>query len=1041
MNDVRSSTVTRSTLGSIFPYGKLLTLYEFLCGLYEEGGGLINGKLPPFLKSGDGMKYRNLLFHTIVGEPSFSPHLSGINLNWRQHCSMSEVIRRVVTSSHRLTSSTAASDNLLSMGLDVTRDTPRGIKGIDNLNCSYANPFHVFLMRNEFRLLLERVGDTALTFLLRHYCVFRPLPNRCYIQIAGVHVASVVQNLKSRLQTTVHTLMPLRKSLSSLSQTTLSRQPLIYNQNGNHLRISSSSQAQQSQEWLKQHKTIPRMTLFYSQNSRRRGGLPHSHILNSLKSASTSDARKLIRKIFYGSTVSGKRDCPYFHMIPVFQRLLKKQATCKYNTLLHFLGSKAVKDRSKSKASVPQAMSDLLKQYSPHGCVFRFIKAVLDHVIPLPLWGSVNNKKMFLKHLKKFISLRIKEQMCLSHIMQGIKLNDCKWLDSKQIREKRSTCRPPPNYWKRKNIALGKWLFWLFTEFIIPVLRSHYYCTETTVHKNKVFYWRQSIWRKISQLGFRTLTATIYKSINKDTAKVINGESTFPTATCRLLPKVSDTRPIVNLGKKSPTGGPSTNSQLKNLHTILTFEKTRHHDLMGFSLLSPLEAYGKFLPFLQQTWKAQPYYFVSVDIKNCFNSLNQTTLLKEAEGFLSQDEYLIQRFVVANVNWKKGTPVLSWKKIAHQSTPVPQFLETAKKYAATHRNSVLADQVVNMVITRKKALMQLKHHISQTIVQHGSELYHQATGIPQGSILSTLLCSISYGHLENEKFRSLLDIGPGLILRMIDDTFVISSSKELIQEFLRRISPGFADHGYFVNQNKCTTNLPNASFADGTPVPQVTPSLEGKKFMPWCGYIFDTQTLEVRLDYERFASSNFVNTMSIEYTSHPGESMLSSFLNTISIKLSALLVDPFINSTFTIALNVYQLFMFCAIKFHCYCLLLPEGINKNPKFLHKVVLDTIWGMHQRIKCLAEVIPKSKPRFQPQQRPNNNIHQPLTVDECTWLGLHAFTYILTKKRGHHTSLLHYLQKQMRHHTQHKTNSTKFFHVVMPSFSAAFEKMKY
>lgn len=50
--------------------------------------------------------------------------------------------------------------------------------------------------------------------------------------------------------------------------------------------------------------------------------------------------------------------------------------------------------------------------------------------------------------------------------------------------------------------------------------------------------------------------------------------------------------------------------------------------------------------------------------------------------------------------------------------------------------------------TRAECLAQLRAHVAQNVWQLGRKLYRQKTGIPQGSKISSLLCSLFYADLE-----------------------------------------------------------------------------------------------------------------------------------------------------------------------------------------------------------------------------------------------------------------------------------------------------
>jgi telomerase reverse transcriptase len=71
----------------------------------------------------------------------------------------------------------------------------------------------------------------------------------------------------------------------------------------------------------------------------------------------------------------------------------------------------------------------------------------------------------------------------------------------------------------------------------------------------------------------------------------------------------------------------------------------------------------------------------------------------------------------------------------------------------------------------------------------GKQFYRQKVGIPQGSIVSTVLCNIFYADLEGKKLPFLTDCD-GLLLRLIDDFLFISMNRDHAIEFLQHMQDG-----------------------------------------------------------------------------------------------------------------------------------------------------------------------------------------------------------------------------------------------------------
>ena len=147
-------------------------------------------------------------------------------------------------------------------------------------------------------------------------------------------------------------------------------------------------------------------------------------------------------------------------------------------------------------------------------------------------------------------------------------------------------------------------------------------------------------------------------------------------------------------------------------------------------------------------------------------------------------------------------------------------------------------------------------HIKNNVIRIGKKYFRQATGIPQGSIVSTALCNIYFGKYEKDELETVSLDGNSLLLRYMDDFIYISASLGLAQEFLRIVNIQRPDIGFSVNGDKSLANF-EYEF-DGTLVKQVQ-ELDLEKFgldlFPWCGQLIDMQQLDVLLDYSRYRNT------------------------------------------------------------------------------------------------------------------------------------------------------------------------------------------
>lgn len=121
----------------------------------------------------------------------------------------------------------------------------------------------------------------------------------------------------------------------------------------------------------------------------------------------------------------------------------------------------------------------------------------------------LKKKSIHLLDLDSFIRLRRYETFSLHELMQGIKINHCKWVNL----TKTSSSHPSTRESLFNKYLVQDWIYWLFTSFIIPLLKINFYCTETNSHKNRIFYFRNSLWLKFRKKAMNELQLNIFQKI------------------------------------------------------------------------------------------------------------------------------------------------------------------------------------------------------------------------------------------------------------------------------------------------------------------------------------------------------------------------------------------------------------------------------------------------------------------------------------------------------------------------------------------------
>jgi len=193
---------------------------------------------------------------------------------------------------------------------------------------------------------------------------------------------------------------------------------------------------------------------------------------------------------------------------------------------------------------------------------------------------------------------------------------------------------------------------------------------------------------------------------------------------------------------------------------------------------------------------------------------------------------------------------------------------------------------------KEELFFTLKEHVKYNVLRLDKKFYLQGVGIPQGSILSSLLCSLYYGHLErnvifpflektceptaedisrrhishdasaHESIEDKFDSPPNyILLRFLDDFLLISTSKKQAASFFSRLRRGFRDYNCYMNDDKFCLNF-DIEHTSGIPSNRVYVGEDGISFLRWSGLHINCSTLEVQADYTKLI---FINNFDLLY--------------------------------------------------------------------------------------------------------------------------------------------------------------------------------
>lgn len=615
------------------------------------------------------------------------------------------------------------------------------------------------------------------------------------------------------------------------------------------------------------------------------------------------------------------------------ERLRKRHSRCSFRPLLdHY-------------CPVMQPVSgetSTFDQASSHASVSAFCRAAIRHVFPPDTFGKTGSKsKSFesvMQSVDRFICLRRYETLSMHDIIQGIVIKDIDWLEPPKWNQNSNMCRS--EFEARKDI-LSELCYYMFDSYLVPLIRSHFHVTESNAHRNQLFYFRHDVWRAMSEPALRSLKLDMFEECSTAEIRGAMAQRVLGVSKVRLLPKAQGMRPIINLRRRVQRQqhgglvlGRSINSILTPAFSILNHEKCRQPAMLGSALFSVDDMFTRLQEFRlalsKQGTRTSPLYFAKVDVKSCFDTIPQKRLLQLVNDILSGNEYHLAKYARAkllggNTEETPGFGVKpSWKFLTRASTDEGVFdldEEISADSAAGRTRTAYVGGLVQKSQHRQAILDLLHEHVESNIIKLGGRMYRQKEGIPQGSIVSSLLCSYFYAELERNAL-GFIDSDNSLLLRLIDDFLIITTDRDVAKKFLRTMHAGLPEFGVQVKRDKSRANFDMD--IDGSPIVQLPAVTD----FPYCGNAINTVTLDLSKDMERRIATNNQDSVTVEYSRLPGQSFYRKTLNALKLHMRAMHLSTSYNSIGTVLNNLHHAFDEVARKSYSYIRSLPN--DKQP---------------------------------------------------------------------------------------------------------------
>ncbi|XP_038179973.1 telomerase reverse transcriptase isoform X2 [Arvicola amphibius] len=491
--------------------------------------------------------------------------------------------------------------------------------------------------------------------------------------------------------------------------------------------------------------------------------------------------------------------------------------------------------------------------------------------------------------------------------------------------------------------------------YVVELLRSFFYVTETTFQKNRLFFYRKSVWSKLQSIGVRQhlKRVRLQELSPQEVRQYQEAWPVTPIYRLRFIPKPSGLRPIVNMSYSMGTSIFDKEKQakhfshhLKMLFNALNYERTKHPNLLGASVLGLNDIYRTWRTFVLRVrtlgW-APRMYFVKADVVGAFDSIPQDKLMKVVANMIRHPEnmYCVRQYAVVQ-RYRQGQIHKSFRREVSTMSDVQPYMDQfvtrlQESNARALKNSVVIEQNFFLNEAGCSLFDFFQHFVRNNIMKIGGRCYIQCQGIPQGCSLSTLLFSLCFGDMENKLFAEVQQ--DGLLLRFVDDFLLVTPHLVQAKAFLRALVHGIPEYGCTINLQKTMVNFPmETGTLDGAAPHQ----LPAHCLFPWCGLLLDTKTLEVFYDYTSYTRTSVKASLTFQHTFKAGRSMRHKLLAVLRLKCHSLFLDLQVNSLQTVCINVYKIFLLQAYRFHACVLQLPfdQNVRKNPAFFLGIIAST-----------------------------------------------------------------------------------------------------
>ncbi|XP_054154349.1 telomerase reverse transcriptase-like [Oppia nitens] len=800
---------------------------------------------------------------------------------------------------------------------------------------------------NHLSQLYSILKETLFEYLLNKCLIFEDISDNCWQQVFGLSIVNKVWNhknlIKCDFKTTVDKTEKLlnfnhKKSLKTMDKFFKSfahkdREDseedsdcviidVINEVNINSQSTTSDKSATNSSKGksiLAKKCRIDRKLMLYS---RQTSG---QFVANFILSKPCLQSYQLFGHIFNSCqhfiTTDAKRQ-----LFSILNSIIVRHKKCRFDKLL----DKYCPQDSYLIRNYGYELRYALDSYTTHKQIIQLIYSVLYYVIPIELFGNKNNFRIFYENCKLLVITGLNTMLFTSDFKRGIKLTDIKWFEELiDI--------------SNSNQIIDELIRWII-EYLITILRTKFYITETANYRTQLFFYRFDLWQKMKTKAIAELIKSgsfvqisdkqLTNFIPKDSSKVLILSSN------RFVPKFSEFRQINRL----KTSNTSDTKHLKSLLylNLTVLKKLRLNQLKNYTINGQhyLQESIVKLKNMKNSGDFNKLYFIRADIKSCYPSISQNKMFdiidKLFHTITVNNEIVVKEFdvimraknklFVKHIRYIESNDTKSLKQVAvDNNIKLKNCIIVGKSYVKSYKCNQLKDY--------------LRTYIFKAIIKTNKKIfYHMKYGIRQGGMLSSELCSIYVESLVKHYFNDFGVHSSEIRLIQADDFLFITPFLMRAKAIVQIMLNGFNEYNLKVNLSKLKTNF----HFDGHDI-----SLSNE--LSFFGHIIDINTLCVSSDFSIYSEQNILNSFNCNPNSSL-KSINSTLLRQLSMNLSISVLNSNVNDQRVVAKNIYERVLLQSIRLSAYIRVSPKWRSQQNM---KVIIKFTQNISKRIYLLAK----------------------------------------------------------------------------------------